>query len=98
MRKARVRWTIADKRAGSRKNGWELMRTRLEAASLGSDTPALYVFDTCRQFLRTVPSIPATSATSTTWTPTPRTTWPMRSLSRASQHASRSSNWGWALS
>ena len=52
-----VRWVPADKRPGSRKNGWELMRTRLEAAATGDDTPGLYVFETCRDFIRTVPSM-----------------------------------------
>jgi hypothetical protein len=57
MAKAGVQWIPADKRPGSRKNGWELMRNRLEAAALGDDRPGLYVFDTCRDFIRTVPSI-----------------------------------------
>jgi hypothetical protein len=57
MAKAGVKWVPADKRAGSRKNGWEVMRDRLEAVGLGTDTPGLYVFDTCRDFIRTVPSI-----------------------------------------
>lgn len=53
-----VKWVPADKRAGSRKNGWELLRTRLAAAAEGSDEPGLYVFDTCRDFIRTVPILP----------------------------------------
>lgn len=57
MERAGVYWTRADKRAGSRKNGWELMRGRLEAVALGEDKPGLYVVDTCRDFIRTVPSI-----------------------------------------
>lgn len=55
-----VTWVRADKRAGSRKNGWELMRDRLAAVTMPefNDMPALYVFDTCRDWIRTVPSIP----------------------------------------
>ena len=52
-----VFWTPADKRPGSRKNGWELMRDRLDAVAKAEDKPGMYVFDTCRDFIRTVPSI-----------------------------------------
>lgn len=58
MEKAGVRWTMADKKAGSRKNGWELMRVRLEASANGEDKPGLYVMDNCREFIRTVPPLP----------------------------------------
>jgi len=58
MEKAGIRWTPADKRPGSRKNGWELMRVRLEAAVNGSDEPGIYIVDSCREFIRTVPSLP----------------------------------------
>jgi hypothetical protein len=54
-----VRWEKADKSPGSRKRGWQLMRNRLLAAL--ADRPeehGLYVFDTCRQFIRTVPVLP----------------------------------------
>jgi hypothetical protein len=55
-----VFWTLADKKAGSRKNGWELMRDRLSAVTDHNlqDKPGLYVFETCRDFIRTVPPIP----------------------------------------
>lgn len=55
-----VFWTLADKKSGSRKNGWELMRDRLAAVTNPdySDKPGLYVFDTCRDWIRTVPPIP----------------------------------------
>lgn len=56
MEREGVRWVPADKRPGSRKNGWELIRARLEAA--GTDKPGLYAFDTCRDFIRTVPTLP----------------------------------------
>ena len=55
-----VFWTKADKRAGSRKNGWELIRDRLDAVvnPLANEKPGIYVFNTCRDFIRTVPPIP----------------------------------------
>jgi hypothetical protein len=62
-----VQWTRADKSAGSRRNGWEQMRTAMANArnpvasdgrSLPREEPGLFVFNTCRQFIRTVPNIP----------------------------------------
>jgi hypothetical protein len=58
MEKAGVRWVPADKRAGSRKNGWEVMRGRLEAAANNTEKPGLYVMEGCRDFIRTIPSLP----------------------------------------
>lgn len=52
-----VFWTPADKRPGSRKNGWELMRDRMDATAKAEDKPGFYVFNTCRDFIRTVPAI-----------------------------------------
>lgn len=52
-----VFWTPADKRPGSRKNGWELMRDRFDAVAKGEDKPGMYIFDTCRDFIRTVPTL-----------------------------------------
>lgn len=60
MEKAGVRWLPSDKRAGSRINGWEIMRDRLTNATR-REGPGLYVFDTCRQFIRTVPTAPRDS-------------------------------------
>ena len=57
MESEHVFWTPADKRPGSRQNGWELIRDRMDAVSKGEDKPGFYVFDTCRDFLRTVPNI-----------------------------------------
>lgn len=57
MAKVGIHWNPADKRAGSRKNGWELIRGRLEAVTMNEDKPGIYVVETCRDFLRTVPSI-----------------------------------------
>jgi hypothetical protein len=42
---------------GCRRNGWELMRSRLRNSVTG-EGPGLCVFSTCRQFIRTVPSLP----------------------------------------
>ncbi len=59
MERAGVKWTHADKRPGSRKNGWEAVRAMMKAAGNAViEEPALIVFDTCRQFWRTVPVAP----------------------------------------
>ena len=52
-----IGWKRADKRPGSRINGWEILRERMKN-TLSRDGPGLYVFDTCRQFIRTVPVLP----------------------------------------
>lgn len=52
-----VFFTPADKRPGSRKNGWELMRDRFNAVVQDQEKAGFYVFDTCRDFIRTVPSL-----------------------------------------
>lgn len=57
MEREGVFWNLADKRPGSRKNGWELMRDRLSAVKNGEDKPGMYIFNTCRDFIRTVPHI-----------------------------------------
>lgn len=55
----RVTWTKSDKSPGSRKRGWQLMRGRLQAALKSPmEEPGLFVFNTCRQFIRTVPTVP----------------------------------------
>lgn len=58
-----VDWLAADKRPGSRKSGWEQMRTMIKAAraepGLPRERPGLFVVESrCAQFLRTVPSLP----------------------------------------
>ncbi|HEX7048643.1 MAG TPA: terminase family protein [Longimicrobiales bacterium] len=59
MAQGGVHWTEADKRPGSRKLGWEAMRRMLRAAiDRDPDQPHLYVLETCRQFIRTVPVLP----------------------------------------
>lgn len=57
MAKEGVHWTPADKKPGSRIIGWEAVNRRLLAAKEGRDEPRLYVFDRCRQFIRTVPTL-----------------------------------------
>jgi hypothetical protein len=54
-----VTWRRANKNPGSRKNGWQLLRERLGAARRRPlEEPGLFVFDTCRDFIRTVPMMP----------------------------------------
>lgn len=54
-----VRWVEADKRPGSRKNGWDRMRTLLQNATAERlEGPGLFIFDKCTQFIRTVPVLP----------------------------------------
>jgi len=58
MAKLGVRWKKADKRPGSRKNGWAVIRGMLEATVENRDTPHLYTFDTCPHFIRLFPILP----------------------------------------
>lgn len=63
MRKKSVSWLPADKKAGSRKQGWEQIRKRLKGAKraapgLPREEPGLFVRSSCEQFLRTVPVLP----------------------------------------
>ena len=58
-----VRWIPADKKAGSRKMGWEMMRKMIKAATpekgLPREKPGLFVIgDRNPQFLRTVLTLP----------------------------------------
>lgn len=54
-----VRWEAAEKGPGSRVNGWQLLRQRLKATAVHPmEEPGLYVFDTCRQIIRTLPTLP----------------------------------------
>ena len=52
-----VLWEKANKSPGSRKNGWALIRERLENA-VNREGSGLYVFENCRQFIRTMPVLP----------------------------------------
>ncbi len=57
-----VVWDRADKRGGSRVQGWQLMRTRLEATAPGEggprEYPGLFVVNCCNDFIRTIPVLP----------------------------------------
>ena len=55
-----IKWTPADKRAGTRKNGLQMMRDMLENAVKG-EGPGLYVMRNCQAFINTVPVIPRDS-------------------------------------
>lgn len=59
MAKLGVRWERSDKSPGSRKTGWEAMRKLFKACKTSPmEDPGLFVFDTCRHFIRTVPTLP----------------------------------------
>ena len=56
MKEVGVTWIEADKKPGSRKSGWEVMRNMLEAATeTPLEKPGLWVFNNCTHFIRTVP-------------------------------------------
>lgn len=57
MQKVGVRWTDSDKSPGSRINGLQLLRDRLEA-SIDGEGPGFYVMDCCRATISTVPVLP----------------------------------------
>jgi hypothetical protein len=57
MESQKIHWTHSDKSPGSRKNGLQLMRDRLEA-SLRNEGPGLYFMDHCRATLSTLPVLP----------------------------------------
>ena len=57
MEQRGVYWGRANKSPGSRINGWQLMRDRLENSAKGEDK-GLYIFDRCRQTIRTIPVLP----------------------------------------
>ena len=49
----------SNKAPGTRRRGLELLRTRLEASlEKPMEAPGLFIFDTCRDWLRTVPVLP----------------------------------------
>ena len=52
-----VEWYAADKSAGTRKHGLELLRIALDNALQG-EGPGLYVMDNCSAFIETVPGLP----------------------------------------
>lgn len=70
MAKEGVKWIRSNKSAGSRKNGLELMRTMLAAPLKAAregvplEEPGLFVFNTCHQFIRTIPVLPRSQSDS----------------------------------
>lgn len=52
-----IYWTPSDKAAGSRKNGLQLIRDRLEAAKTG-EGPGLYIMRNCAASVETIPNLP----------------------------------------
>lgn len=57
MAREGILWEHSDKSPGSRINGLQLMRDRLEA-SLDNEGPGLYVMDNCRAFIGIIPTLP----------------------------------------
>jgi hypothetical protein len=57
MKSRGVSWRVADKRPGSRKQGWEAIRGMMTAAASPSprEQPGLFIADRCTQFIATVP-------------------------------------------
>lgn len=57
-----VQWGRADKSSGSRKHGWEKVRTYLENAKPDEnghrEWPGLFCFDTCKYYLELFPTLP----------------------------------------
>ena len=57
MAKVGIRWVESDKSPGSRRNGLQLIRDRLEAALRG-EGPGLYFMNHCKASIETLPSLP----------------------------------------
>lgn len=54
-----ARFVAADKSSGSRRRGWQAIRGLLEATrEHDRELPHLHVFSTCRQTIRTLPTLP----------------------------------------
>lgn len=57
-----IYWERADKSPGSRKRGYEVVRTKLKAAKPGEDgtrsDPGLFVCENCRWWIQLVPTVP----------------------------------------
>jgi len=59
MEKAGIVWTRGIKNPGSRVNGLALFRQRLEnSLAIPMENPGFFVFENCRHWIRTVPSLP----------------------------------------
>ena len=57
MEEEGISWEASDKRPGSRKNGLQLLRERLEASCNG-EAPGIFFFRNCRATLATLPVLP----------------------------------------
>lgn len=57
MSKEGIKWTESDKRPGSRINGLQVVRDRLEA-TLKGEGPGLYFMDCCKAAISTLPVLP----------------------------------------
>lgn len=57
MERLGIRWQRSDKSPGSRKRGWVLLRQLLKGSAT-RETPGLFVFRECAQFIRTIPTLP----------------------------------------
>lgn len=54
-----ARFETPDKSSGSRRAGWQLFRDRLTASAQDPmESPGVFVFDNCKDFIRTVPVLP----------------------------------------
>lgn len=53
-----VIWTKANKGPGSRINGWNAMVRVFESSIEGREKPGMFIFNNCRDWLRTVPMLP----------------------------------------
>lgn len=53
-----IRWEESDKSPGSRKNGLQLIRDRLEASVKREGLPGLYFMDCCQASIQTIPALP----------------------------------------
>jgi len=59
MEKEGVRWKKANKGPGSRVSGWQLIRGMLKASlQQPMEEPGLFVFSTCRNVIRCIPTAP----------------------------------------
>jgi hypothetical protein len=59
METSGVKWERCDKSPGSRINGWEIMRQLMDASKkCPMEEKGLFVFNNCRHFIRTVPTLP----------------------------------------
>ena len=62
MRDEGIHWTPANKSSGSRKMGWDILRTSLKGAVPNEDGtrefPGLFICDRCNWWLKLVPPMP----------------------------------------